>query len=201
MYIVGLTGGIGSGKSAVAAQFRALGIKVVDADLAARKVVEPGMPALAAIADHFGPRVLLGDGNLDRAALRQIVFGDDTERVWLEQLLHPRIGAWLAAELAAATSAYAMLESPLLLESTQHQSVRRVLVVDVPEDVQVSRAMARDGNTAAQIRAIIAKQLPRAERLRRADDVIDNSADLAALIAPVAALHQRYLALAAEYAR
>lgn len=201
MYIVGLTGGIGSGKSAVAAQFRALGIKVVDADLAARKVVEPGMPALAAIADHFGRQVLLGDGNLDRAALRQIVFGNDSERVWLEQLLHPRIGAWLAAELAAATSPYAILESPLLLESTQHQSVRRVLVVDVPEDVQVSRAMARDDNTAAQIRAIIAKQLPRAERLRRADDVIDNSGDLAALVAPVAALHQRYLALAAECAR
>jgi dephospho-CoA kinase len=197
MYIIGLTGGIGSGKSAVAEGFRRLGIKVVDADIAARKVVEKGTPALAEIADHFGMQIVLADGSLDRAALRRVVFGNDSERVWLEKLLHPRIGEWLAAELAAATSPYAILESPLLLESTQHRMVRRTLVVDVPEEVQVERAAARDGNTAEQIRAIIARQMSREQRCARADDVIDNAGTLDGLVAPVAALHRRYLALAA----
>lgn len=198
MYIIGLTGGIGSGKSAVADRFRQLGIKVVDADIAARKVVEKGTPALAEIADHFGKQVLLADGTLDRAALRRVVFGNDSERVWLEKLLHPRIGEWIAAELAAATSPYAILESPLLLESTQHRMVRRTLVVDVPEEVQVERAAARDSNTAEQIRAIIARQMPRQQRIERADDVIDNAGGLADLDQPVAELHRRYLELAAE---
>lgn len=200
MYIIGLTGGIGSGKSAVAEGFRRLGIKVVDADIAARKVVEKGTPALAAIADHFGMQILLADGSLDRAALRRVVFGNDSERVWLEKLLHPRIGEWIAAELAAATSPYAILESPLLLESTQHRMVRRTLVVDVPEEVQVERAAARDGNTAEQIRAIIARQMSREQRRARADDVIDNTGSLDDLVAPVAALHRRYLELAAAAA-
>jgi len=200
MYIIGLTGGIGSGKSAVAEGFRRLGIKVVDADIAARKVVEKGTPALAEIADHFGMQIVLADGSLDRAALRRVVFGNDSERVWLEKLLHPRIGEWLAAELAAATSPYAILESPLLLESTQHRMVRRTLVVDVPEEVQVERAAARDGNTAEQIRAIIARQMSREQRCARADDVIDNAGTLDDLVAPVAALHRRYLELAAAAA-
>lgn len=196
MYIVGLTGGIGSGKSAVAERFRALGILVVDADQAARAVVEPGTPALAAIAEHFGSGVIQADGGLDRAALRQLVFDDADQRRWLEQLLHPRIGAWLGARLAAAPGPYAILESPLLFESTQHQMVRRSLLVDVPEDVQVARAAARDGNAPAQIRAIMAAQMSREERRRRADDCIDNSGPPEALDAQVAELHRRYVALA-----
>ena len=196
MYIVGLTGGIGSGKSAVAARFRALGILVVDADQAARAVVEPGMPALADIAAHFGAGVIQADGTLDRAALRRLVFDDPEERRWLEQLLHPRIGEWLRARLAAAPGPYAILESPLLFESTQHRMVRRSLLVDVPEEVQVARAAARDGNSPEQIRAIMAAQLSRAERRQRADDCIDNSGPPEALDAQVAELHRRYVALA-----
>lgn len=196
MYIVGLTGGIGSGKSAVAARFRALGIRVVDADQAARAVVEPGTPALAAIAEHFGAGVIQADGTLDRAALRRLVFDDAEERRWLEQLLHPRIGEWLRARLAEAPGPYAILESPLLFEGTQHRMVQRSLLVDVPEEVQVARAAARDGNSPEQIRAIMAAQLSRDERRARADDCIDNSGPPEALDAQVEALHRRYVALA-----
>lgn len=196
MYIVGLTGGIGSGKSAVAARFRARGILVVDADQAARAVVEPGTPALAAIAEHFGTGVIQADGTLDRAALRRLVFDDAEERRWLEQLLHPRIGEWLRARLAEAPGPYAILESPLLFEGTQHRMVQRSLLVDVPEEVQVARAAARDGNSPEQIRAIMAAQLSREERRARADDCIDNSGPPEALDAQVEALHRRYVALA-----
>lgn len=197
MFILGLTGGIGSGKSAVAACFQKLGVKVVDADIAARRVVEPGMPALQSIAEHFGQKVLQADGTLDRAALRSIIFNDEKQRLWLEQLLHPAIGDWLVAELASASSPYAILESPLLLETTQRKSVKRVLVVDVPEELQISRSTARDDNSREQIEAIIAAQLPRKERLSRADDIIDNSGLLADLAEPVNVLHQKYLKLAA----
>lgn len=199
-YIVGLTGGIGSGKSAVAALFREYGIKVVDADIAARRVVEPGAPALQAIADHFGEAILLDDGTLDRAALRQIVFDTEAERLWLEQLLHPAIGQWIADELASAESPYAILESPLLLETTQHEMTDCALVVDVEEQTQIDRASARDGNTPEQIKAIINAQMSRELRLTRADDVIDNNASLEALLEPVQALHQKYLQLAADKA-
>ena len=197
MFVLGLTGGIGSGKSAVAACFKTYGIKVVDADIAARKVVEPGMPALQAIAEHFGQKVLQPDGTMDRAALRSIVFNDEQQRHWLEQLLHPAIGEWIAAELAAATSAYAILESPLLLETEQRKSTQRALVVDVTKELQIERATARDDNSREQIEAIIAAQLPREERLARADDVIDNSGTLAELQSAVAPLHQHYLQIAA----
>lgn len=199
-FIVGLTGGIGSGKSAVAALFRELGITVVDADIAARKVVEPGTPALTAIANHFGADVLQNDGTLDRAALRKIVFNSAEQRKWLEQLLHPAIGEWIASELAAASSPYAILESPLLLETAQHKMIDRALVVDVDEQVQISRASARDGNTPEQIKAIIATQMSRQLRVARGDDVIDNSGSLAALSEPVHALHDKYLKLAAAKA-
>ncbi len=195
-YIVGLTGGIGSGKSAVAGCFRRLGIKVVDADVAARAVVAPGTAALAQIGAHFGASVIQTNGELDRAALRKIVFNDAAQRQWLEQLLHPQIGQWIAAELAAAQSPYAILESPLLLETTQHSLTQRVLVVDVPEAVQVERAAARDHNDPEQIKAIMATQLSRAERRARADDLIDNSGTLDALEQAVAELHDHYCRLA-----
>ena len=199
MFVLGLTGGIGSGKSAVAACFKKYGIKVVDADIAARKVVEPGMPALQAIAEHFGEQVLQADGSMDRAALRSIVFNDEQQRHWLEQLLHPVIGEWIATELASATSAYAILESPLLLETEQRKSTQRALVVDVSKELQIERATARDDNTREQIEAIIAAQLPREERLARADDVIDNSGSLEDLQKAVEILHQQYLDIAASF--
>ncbi len=199
MFVLGLTGGIGSGKSAVAACFKKYGIKVVDADIAARKVVEPGMPALQTIAEHFGEQVLQADGTLDRAVLRSIVFNNEQQRQWLEQLLHPAIGEWIATELTSATSAYAILESPLLLETEQRKSTHRTLVVDVSKELQIERATARDDNSREQIEAIIAAQLPREERLARADDIIDNSGSLADLESAVKTLHQQYLKIAATF--
>ena len=198
MFIVGLAGGIGSGKSAVAAEFKKLGIKVVDADLAARKVVEKGSPALAEITEHFGSDILQTDGTLDRAALRKRVFDHEEERLWLEKLLHPRIRDWIAAELASATSPYVILESPLLFESGQHNMVGRTLLVDVPETLQLERAAARDDNSETQIKAIMAAQMSRPERQQRADDCIDNSGGLDALSQPVETLHGQYLQLAKE---
>lgn len=196
MFVVGLTGGIGSGKSAVGQCFRDLGIKVVDADQIARQVVEPGTPALAEIARHFGDEILLPDGNLNRAALRTIIFTDKSAKHWLESLLHPLIRATTREELESATSPYAVLESPLLLEMGQNASVNRVLVVDVPEEIQIARASLRDANSEVQIRAIIAAQMPRAKRLAAADDVLDNRGDLSALRDKVLTLHQTYLRLA-----
>jgi dephospho-CoA kinase len=195
-FIVGLTGGIGSGKSAVAELFRGLGIEVVDADIAARKVVEPDSPALMAIAEHFGSAIIQQDGNLDRAALREIIFNDEQDRLWLEQLLHPAIGLWLTNKLSSASSPYAILESPLLLETTQHQLVDRILVVDVNKNVQIERASARDNNTPEQIKAIIATQMERTIRLERADDVIDNNGPPETLKETVNQFHQTYLRLA-----
>lgn len=199
--IVGVTGGIGSGKSAVTQRLEALGITVVDADLAARVVVEPGRPALQAIADHFGTGILAADGSLDRAALRQKVFADEQERRWLEQLTHPLIGEEILAQLQASTSAYTVLSSPLLLETTQKDLVDTVVVVDVPEAVQLERTMSRDDNDEAQVRRIMAAQISRDDRLALADIVIDNSGPLDALDGHVAALHSQLLEQAARQSR
>ncbi|WP_237057659.1 dephospho-CoA kinase [Microbulbifer sediminum] len=196
MLTIGLTGGIGSGKSAAADCFRDLGINVVDADWAARVVVQPGKPALEKIATYFGAGILLENGELDRAKLRQRVFQDEGERTWLEELLHPLIREEIVAALQASASPYAILESPLLIESGQYQLVQRVCVVDVPEEVQLQRAGRRDGNTPEQIRKIMAAQLPRQERLARADDILDNAGDLASLGDQVTELHRKYLQLA-----
>lgn len=196
MFVVGLTGGIGSGKTAVSDRFAALGIKIVDADVAARIVVEPGRPALAEIAEHFGAEVIDPSGALDRAALRTRVFSDPDARRWLEQLLHPRIADEIRRGIESATSPYTMLVSPLLLEAGQAAYAHRILVVDVPVEVQVARTMARDDNDEAQVRRIIAAQSPREDRLKRADDVIENDKGLDALDRAVAELHARYLALA-----
>ncbi|KHO65219.1 dephospho-CoA kinase [Pseudomonas flexibilis] len=194
-WILGLTGGIGSGKSAAAAHFIQLGIDLVNADQAARWVVEPGRPALAQIADHFGADILQADGSLDRAALRARIFQDAGERRWLERLLHPLIRQEIIEVLARATSPYAILESPLLIESGQSQLCQRVLVIDVPEAVQISRTVSRDGNDEAQVRAIMAAQASREERLAKADDVIVNDRDLAWLQQEVERLHRFYLTL------
>ncbi|AQA19766.1 dephospho-CoA kinase [Halioglobus japonicus] len=195
--IVGVTGGIGSGKSAVTSRFEALGITVVDADIAARVVVEPGGAALEAIAQRHGEAILLPDGSLDRAALRKIVFADEAERHWLEALTHPLIGQEIRDQLAAATSPYAILASPLLLETQQKDLTDLIVVVDVPEDIQLSRTVARDNNDEAQVKRIMAAQMSREERVGKADIVIDNSKSLNALDGIVEQLHAQFLAQSA----
>lgn len=194
-WVLGLTGGIGSGKSAVAEAFGELGVHWVDADHAARWVVEPGRPALAQIARHFGEGVLAADGSLDRAALRGLIFQDPKQRKWLEQLLHPLIRQEVAEYLAKAQSAYAIMVSPLLIESGQYRQTDRVLVVDVPEALQLQRAARRDHASEEQIRAIINAQASREERLRHADDVLLNDRDMGWLKAEVERLHNFYLTL------
>ncbi|WP_373389179.1 dephospho-CoA kinase [Pseudomonas alcaligenes] len=194
-WILGLTGGIGSGKSAVAQHFIDLGVHLVDADQAARWVVEPGRPALARIVERFGPQVLQADGTLDRAALRQQVFQDEAQRRWLESLLHPLIFQEIDQYLSRAESPYAILVSPLLVESGQHRMTQRVLVVDAPEELQLQRSMARDASSEEQIRAILKAQASREERLRHAHDVLLNDRDLAWLKREVERLHDFYLTL------
>ncbi|WP_321348583.1 dephospho-CoA kinase [Halopseudomonas oceani] len=194
--IIGLTGGIGSGKTAAANRFAtAHGIHVVDADEKSRVVVQPGKPALQHIVDRFGDAILLEDGSLNRAALREQVFAAPAERQWLEQLLHPLIRDEIITDLKSASSPYALLVSPLLVESGQNALTKRVIVVDVPETMQLSRTVQRDAVPEAQVRAIMQAQAQREERLRHAHDVLTNGSDLAALHAQVDALHQRYLQL------
>lgn len=194
-WILGLTGGIGSGKTAVAQHFIDLGVHLVDADHAARWVVEPGRPALGRITEHFGQEVLLPDGQLDRAALRGRIFQNPEERRWLEGLLHPLIGQEILAHLGRAESPYAILVSPLLVESGQHRLAQRVLVVDAPEHLQLARTIQRDQVTEEQVHAILQVQAKREERLRHADDVIVNDRDLSWLKAEVERLHHFYLTL------
>lgn len=196
--VIGLTGGIGSGKTMATDHFARLGITVVDADLASRVVVQPGQPALQDIADHFGPGVLLPDGSLNRPALRAIVFADPEARKVLERITHPRIAEEISRQLAASTSPYTILVSPLLFESGQHRFANRTVLVDTTEALQQQRAARRDSVSEEQIKAIMAVQTSREDRLARADDVLLNDGDLAHLHAAVEALHQRYLALAAE---
>ncbi|MEQ4540386.1 MAG: dephospho-CoA kinase [Billgrantia sp.] len=193
--IVGVTGGIASGKSTVARAFAALGVPWVDADDVAREVVEPGEPALAEIAERYGERVLQPDGGLNRRALREIVFADESERRWLESVTHPRIRQRIVAHLErlqAEGAPYVLLVSPLLFESGQSELADRCLVIDVPESLQIARTAARDDVDDAQARAIVAAQMPRSERLARADDVIDNTGSEADLAAQVAELDRRY---------
>lgn len=195
--IIGLTGGIGSGKSAVSLRFAVKhGIHVVDADLKSRVVVEPGRPALQAIVDRFGDAVVQSSGELDRAALRERVFREPQERLWLETLLHPLIREEIVTDLASATSPYALLVSPLLVESGQHRMTDRVLVVDVAEETQLMRTALRDNVPQQQIKAIMQAQASREERLKHAHDIVSNDQDLAALHKQVDALHQNYLKLA-----
>jgi len=197
--VVGVTGGIGSGKSAVTARFERLGITVVDADVVARIIVEPGKPALAAIAGHFGADILQADGTLDRAALRARVFADEADRHWLEQLTHPLIGQEIVDQLGAARSPYVILSSPLLVETSQKALVDCIVVVDVPEALQLQRTMQRDGNDEAQVKRIMAAQSARAARLERADIVIDNSRSLEELDQTVAELHKEFLQRAEQH--
>lgn len=197
-FIVGLSGGIGSGKTAVSNRFMEKGIAIIDADVASRTVVEPGKPALIEIAQRYGKEFLLNDGNLNRAKLREVVFADDNERLWLESVTHPRIRDEIVDGLNNAQSEYAMLVSPLLMETDQHQLCQRVLLVDVPEAVQLKRASARDGVSESQIKAIMAVQTSRQTRQEKADDIIVNDKDLMWLDSEVTRLHRVYLGLASN---
>ncbi len=200
-WVVGLTGGIGSGKSEVTRAFAALGVPIADADDAAHAVTATGADGHRAVIAAFGPRARAADGGLDRAWLRQTVFADEAARTRLERLLHPLIAARLDDEIRAWRAPYGILSVPLLLERGNLLGrVRRVLVVDCPEATQLERVAARSGLPADQVRAIMATQLPRAQRLSRADDVIDNSGPLAALAPQVARLDAQYRALATAQA-
>lgn len=196
MLAVGLTGGIGSGKSTVADCFAALGVPLIDADVIAREVVAAGTAGLASVVEAFGREIVDDTGALDRRRLRERVFADDTARRQLEAILHPLIRAEMRRQVADCTHPYCIVVVPLLLESGQRDLVQRVLVVDVPEEVQVARTCTRDHVSEAQVRAIIAAQIPRDDRLARADDVITNDRDDAHLRREVARLHARYLKLA-----
>ena len=197
-YRIGLTGGIASGKSTAAKFFGALGVPILDSDQIARDVVEPGQPPLERLVERFGSSILTPDGHLDRPALRDIVFSDPMARADLEALTHPAIGAAMEARSAAAGGPYQVLVIPLLVEKNLSSHVDRVLVVDCDEDLQVRRLRDRDGSTPEQAQAILSAQAPRAARLRAADDVITNEADMSAVQDQVTALHARYLELAAQ---
>lgn len=197
MLVVGLTGGIASGKSTAAAFFRAHGVPVIDADQVARDVVAPGTPGLVAVAEAFGPDILQADGALDRRRLREIVFADAAERRRLEAILHPRIRDEIRARLAQARGPYCILDVPLLIESPALRALaHRVLVIDVPVDLQVARLMRRDGMTAAQCEAMLAAQASRTRRLEGADDVVDNAGNMTTLQRQLESMHARYLDLA-----
>jgi dephospho-CoA kinase len=194
---VALTGGIASGKTTVADRFAARGVPVIDTDLIARQVVEPGEPALAQIVAAFGPGVLDADGRLDRRRLREIIFADATARRRLEAILHPAIRAEMERQSRAAGGPYQLLVIPLLAEGGRRDHVDRVLLVDVPEAVQVERLMRRDGVSREQAAASLGAQATRAARLAIADDVLTNTGRAEDLDEQVAALHARYLGLAA----
>lgn len=196
MLIVGLSGGIGSGKTAVSAAFARRGVPIIDTDVLARELVEPGQPALAEIVQRFGSQCLTAGGQLDRRSLRQQVFADAGARQALEAILHPRIRAAVQAQLATLDAPYCLVVIPLLAENPGFRTLLdRVLVVDVAPELQRQRVMARDGIDANQAQAMLAAQASRAQRLAIADDVIDNSGNLAALDPQVAALHRQYLHL------
>lgn len=196
-YVVALTGGIAAGKSAVSRRFEAQGIHVYDADVAAREVIAPGSEGLSAIVSRFGADVLDGSGQLDRAAMRQRVFGNDAERRALEAITHPRVRAWLHERVVADRGPYCVLAIPLFAENHDHYRwVDRVLVVDAPESTQLARLMQRDGIDESLARRMIERQARREHRLSLAHDVIENNGDESALDHAVAELHTRYLALA-----
>ncbi|MGE9550951.1 dephospho-CoA kinase [Erwinia amylovora] len=195
-YTVALTGGIGSGKTTIANAFAARGVDIVDADIIARQVVEPGQPALAAIYDKFGEDVLQKDGTLNRAALRQRIFSSPQDKAWLNALLHPLIHAETRRQLTLTQSTWCLWVVPLLVENNLQHQANRVLVVDVDRDTQLTRTMARDGIGREQAEHILAAQATREQRLAVADDIIDNGGSPDDVAARVALLDQRYRQLA-----
>lgn len=210
--VIGLTGGIGSGKTAAADYFQKLGVNIIDADIAARKVVEPGQPALDELVKHFGQEILNppSDGtqeksakpnskSLNRQALRSIVFSNQEQLTWLNNFMHPLIRDWMDSETQHATSAYVIKVIPLLTESALKQQVDRILVIDVPTETQIERASKRDNSSATEIQQIMQSQSTRENRLSFADDVISNNSSLEALEISVKKMHNKYLKLAATF--
>ena len=196
-FCVGLTGGIASGKSSVAALFEELGAAVVDTDAIAHELTRPGTAAMTAIRNDFGPTYVAADGGLERAKMRQLVFSDPAAKAKLEAILHPLIREQAQARIVAAQQPYVIVVVPLLVETDAYRDlIGRILVVDCAEELQVARAMQRSQLTEGEVRAILAAQLPRAERLGRADDVIDNNGSIEALRQQTQKLHAKYLALA-----
>ncbi|NHB96796.1 dephospho-CoA kinase [Photorhabdus stackebrandtii] len=195
-YIIALTGGIGSGKTTIANAFAALGVPLVDADIIAREVVAPGTPALQAIIEHFGHDILMPDGSLNRALLRQKIFTNKQEKQWVNQLLHPLIRQETRRQLEQIIAPYVIWVIPLLVENNAGHLANRILVVDVSPEVQISRVATRDGISYQQVENILAAQASRSERLAYADDVISNHDNVQAIAPRVAELHQQYLRLA-----
>ncbi|AMK76321.1 MULTISPECIES: dephospho-CoA kinase [Methylomonas] len=196
MLKIGLTGGIGSGKSTVCQLFAEFGVPIVDADLIARQLVEPGQPALLVIAASFGSQMLNQDGSLNRARLRDAVFADADKKRELDGIMHPLVYEKIAADVSALTADYCVIAVPLLLESKNAYAVDRVLLIDCPVDAQIERVIARDKLTRQQVQAIIDSQMSRQERLSKADDVIDNIAGPEQLAEQVKRLHNSYILLA-----
>jgi dephospho-CoA kinase len=193
-FIVGLTGGIGSGKTTVANLFAALDVSVIDADIVARDVVIKGSPALSSIREHFGADFIQVNGQLNRALLRKKIFSNESDKLWLNNLLHPLIREQLIAQTSAAPSPYCLLVVPLLIENNLTTLVNRVLVVDVKESTQIARTTTRDNNSTSQVQAIINSQASRKVRQAHADDLLNNdNCSLAELEILVAELHQIYL--------
>jgi len=193
MFIVGVTGGIGSGKTAVTDIFYKLDIDIVDADLASRKAVLKGSPSLKKIKEKFGEDILLEDGNLNRARLRKIIFEDSSEKDWLENLLHPQILEIIKSELEESKSSYKVLVSPLLFETGQFQLCHRTLLIDVSEEEQIIRTTKRDKVTSDQVKKIINSQMSREDKIKIADDVVTNEGSLNDLEEKIRALHSSYL--------
>ena len=195
MLKIGLTGGIGSGKSTAAELFAERGATLIDSDKIARELVEPGTPALLQITTRFGNQILQNDGRLNRNKLGEIIFANNDDKTWLEDLLHPLIRERQKALGMAASGHYLVLEIPLLVENQLQESVDRVLVVDVDEQTQIARTSKRDNRDHSEIAAILDSQASREDRLRVADDVINNDGDIDELIAQVNHLHEKYLAI------
>ena len=193
MLIIGLTGGIGSGKSVASDKFKSLGITIVDADVASRTVVEPGKPALKEIEDHFGSGIITAEGKLDRNNLREIIATDPEERKWLESVTHPKIGEQITKEISESTSVYTLFVAPLLLETNSQEMCSRVVVVDVPKDVQIQRTAKRDKVSSNQVEQMVAAQMKREKRLEKADDVLLNNGTIEDLEKQVEELHKKYI--------
>jgi dephospho-CoA kinase len=196
-YLVGLTGGIGSGKSTVASVFKRLGVKVVDSDQASRAVVEPESETLKTIIDYFKGETLLVDGQLNRSALRDIIFNNPEHKAWLEGLLHPLINGWISQQLEQpTTSPYVILESPLLFETNQYKMINTSLLVDVTPELQIARASQRDKVNKSQIQAIIDTQMSRQQKVELADFIFDNSLAIDSIEKRVIDFHNQFEALA-----
>lgn len=197
MLVVGLTGGIGSGKTTVANLFAQKGVTIIDTDKLSRDLTIPGSPALKKISDKFGSEILLADGALDRARLRKIIFADEANRLWLEQLLHPLIRVEMKQQAELSKSPYCIVVIPLLFETDRNPLIHRVLVVDASQESQLARTLQRDGSSDAEVTAILKTQVDREKRLRLADDVIRNDGGIDELVPQVEKLHEFYLSMSA----